>query len=57
MKVEYSKDTQLKKEHKTNLWISKVILANRQFIAKARYMEKEHRLMAGTVSFTKVVYL
>ena len=57
MKVEYSKDNQLKKEHKTKLRISKVILANRQFIAKARYMEKEHKIMAGTASFTKVVYL
>ena len=46
----------MKKEHKTKLRISKVILANRQFIAKARFMEKEHKIMAGTASFTKVVY-
>ena len=50
-------DNQLKKEHKTKVRISKVILANKQFNGKARFMEKEHKLMAGTVSFTKVVYL
>ena len=56
-KEEYSKGNQLKKEHKRNLRISgKVILANKQFIAKARYMEKEHKIMEGTASFTKVVY-
>ena len=47
----------VRKEHKTKLRISKVILANKQFIAKARYMEEEQKIMAGTASFTKVVYL
>ena len=39
-------DNQLKKEHKRTLRISKVILANKQFISKARYMEKGHKIMA-----------